>query len=80
MVCIAIHILSACGACVGVCESCVGVWGSVCGAGVGGCVGWCWSRGREKVLLAPLYYPDTLVNSDTCLGSNFDILCTFLFR
>ena len=38
------------------------------------CLGACWcvdvcvrSRG-EKVSLAPLYYPDTLVNPDTCLG------------
>ena len=35
--------------------------GGLCG-GVGG--------GEEKVSLAPLYYPDTLVNPDTCLGVN----------
>ena len=64
------------GACVGVCGVCVGcVWG-VCGACVGGCLGWCcWGRGREKVSLAPLYYPDTLVNPDTCLGHSFTNFC-----
>ena len=36
---------------------CRGVWG-VSGGGLWG----------EKVSLAPLYYPDTLVNPDTCLG------------
>ena len=36
---------------------CRGVWG-VSGGGLWG----------EKVSLAPLYYPDTLVNLDTCLG------------
>ena len=48
-----------------------------------GCVGraWgvrgvrAWGRGvgvrrKERVSLAPLYYPDTLVNPDTCLGSS----------
>ena len=35
------------------------------------CVGHVWGVcGGQKVLvsLAPLYYPDTLVNPDTCLG------------
>ena len=45
------------------------VWGvfrlGACVCGVCECVR---SRG-EKVSLAPLYYPDTLVNPDTCLGS-----------
>ena len=48
------------GGCLCVCEVCAGA--CVCGV----CVR---SRG-EKVSLAPLYYPDTLVNPDTCLGSN----------
>ena len=61
----------------GVCWACGGsVWGVcvVCVFGRVVCVLECvlgcvldLSRG-EKVLLAPLYYPDTLVNPDTCLG------------
>ena len=37
-----------------------------------GCVGEvCWGRDDARGLeLAPLYYPDTLVNQDTCLGVN----------
>ena len=56
---------------------CGGVRG-VCMCGVG--VGVAWDvRGvgmgrKERVSLAPLYYPDTLVNPDTCLG-NF---CSYL--
>ena len=52
-----------CGVCVGCvgrgwkCGTCVGRWGR--------CVG-----RKERVSLAPLYYPDTLVNPDTCLGSS----------
>ena len=53
------------GGCLCVCEVCAGA--CVCGV----CVR---SRG-EKVSLAPLYYPDTLVNPDTCLGSV--TACTF---
>ena len=34
----------------------------------------CGARGEVKVSLAPLYYPDTLVNPDTCLGNNFQTL------
>ena len=30
--------------------------------------------GGEKVSIAPLYYPDTLVNPDTCLGAVISIL------
>ena len=53
--------------------------GGVCGE-CGVCVGrvWCvgcawgvwsvWLLGKERLSLAPLYYPDTLVNPDTCLG------------
>ena len=48
----------------GVCCACVGCVVRVC---VGECVGCGRVRG-EKVSLAPLYYPDTLVNPDTCLG------------
>ena len=51
----------------------VGVWGGESGRCVGevsGCVGEvCWGRDDARGLeLAPLYYPDTLVNQDTCLG------------
>ena len=56
--------------CGGVCWVCLGA--CVCG----GCVR---SRG-EKVSLAPLYYPDTLVNPDTCLGRNFQSLCFIDYR
>ena len=45
-------------------ERVVGCVGGVCLGGVG----WCWGSGGEKVSLTPLYYPDTLVNPDTCLG------------
>ena len=49
-------------------EACVlghgwGVWVAC----VEACVG-CWCCGRKSVSFAPLYYPDTLVNPDTCLG------------
>ena len=44
-----------CGVCVGACVVCVCVGGRGCG--------------RKCVSFAPLYYPDTLVNPDTCLGS-----------
>ena len=72
-----------CGACLGcawgvrvgrggVCEMC-GVRGvCLCGVRVGGA----WDvRGvgagrKERVSLARLYYPDTMVNPDTCLGYN----------
>ena len=68
-----------CGSCVcvcwGGCGVCIGrVWvlGRVCGVGVLVRVwGVCWGVWRfrgEKLSLAPLYYPDTLVNPDTCLG------------
>ena len=52
------------GGCLCVCEVCAGA--CVCGV----CVR---SRG-EKVSLAPLYYPDTLVNPDTCLGKRHSFL------
>ena len=48
-------------ACVGACV--VGVRGGVHG-GVRGVCGGCRGR-KERVSLAPLYYPDTLVNPDT---------------
>ena len=70
--------------CVCVCWACVlGVWGVcvVCVRGVCGvCEGWAfvewgcdvWVRGvvavEERKYRSPLYYPDTLVNPDTCLG------------
>ena len=44
------------GVCWGVCRVCVGRVGRV------------WGPWGEKVSLAPLYYLDTLVNLDTCLG------------
>ena len=47
-----------------------GVWACVCAGlcwGVWGCG--VWGLWREKVSLTPLYYPDTLVNPDTCLGN-----------
>ena len=51
----------------------VRVWGvlgcvlGVCGGVVGACV---WGGGgvAERKYRSPLYYPDTLVNPDTCLG------------
>ena len=54
------------GRCVGkVCRGGVFCVGCVCWGGVSGvsgmAVGW---------QLAPLYYPDTLVNPDTCLGNS----------
>ena len=65
--------LGVCGACVGcvwgVCVVCVWRVQGVCRA----CAGRAWGVcvGQEVlVLLAPLYYPDTLVNPDTCLGTN----------
>ena len=62
----------------GVCGACAGcVWG-VCGVCVERVQGVCracaaraWGVcvGQEVLVsLAPLYYPDTLVNPDTCLG------------
>ena len=56
--------------CLGMSGVCVGAWGGACvgfGACVEACVG-CWCCGRKSVSFAPLYYPDTLVNPDTCLG------------
>ena len=52
------------------------VWG-VCWGVCGACVGVCWGFMGEKVSLAPLYYPDTFVNPDTCLGEpcNVTIMC-----
>ena len=44
-----------------------GVCGVVWGVSGGGLWG-------EKVSLAPLYYPDTLVNPDTCLGTSKKLL------
>ena len=69
-----------CGTCsgraCGVCRACVGrvwcVWGVGCVWHVWGVWGRAWGVCvGQKVLvsLAPLYYPDTLVNPDTCLGS-----------
>ena len=55
---------------------CVGRVGCVCGV----CAGWAfvewgcdvWVRGvvavEERKYRSPFYYPDTLVNLDTCLG------------
>ena len=62
------HVCGVCVACVwlcGVCGVCVGACGGMCCVCVLGCGG----RGEVKVSLAPLYYPDTLVNPDTCLVS-----------
>ena len=50
-----------------------GCWGVYVGAWVGYVLGRaCGVWGR--VCGAPLYYPDTLVNLDTCLGSLFLVL------
>ena len=51
----------------GVRGACVGCARGMRGAFVGG--NKCWYRA-----LAPLYYPDTLVNPDTCLGIPFLLL------
>ena len=46
----------------------------VLGERLGGCVGagvgcvWCVRSVGERKYRSPLYYPDTLVNPDTCLG------------
>ena len=57
-----------CGVCGVACVVCVGACG--CGGrvylGVSGVLGPC---GKRKYR-SPLYYPDTLVNPDTCLGPN----------
>ena len=62
-----------------------GVWG-VCVLGCGSCgvcVCWgvcrVWGRQGDTVSLAPLYYPDTLVNLDTCLGLEFVKLISTIF-
>ena len=57
----------------GVLRACVGCVARVCGVCCARVCLWCvWGCGRgvrgEKVSLAPLYNPDTLVNPDTCLG------------
>ena len=55
----------------GVCGACAGRVQGVCGAcagcvcGGGACGGW---AVVERKYRSPLYYPDTLVNLDTCLG------------
>ena len=74
----------------GVCGACVRrVWGVCWGLGWGVCgvccarvCVWCvWGCGRgvrgEKVSLAPLYNPDTLVNPDTCLGAFYNLHTTY---
>ena len=59
------------------CVGCVGcVWGAwdvreTCM----GCTWSGWVRACERVLLSPLYYPDTLVNLDTCLGVMHYYVC-----
>ena len=57
-----------CGVCWGACGACVlwGCWG-VCGGGV---------FVVERKYRSPLYYPDTLVNPDTCLG--FSVIFFFM--
>ena len=61
-----------CGTCRGVRVCVLGVcvvymvWGAWDVRGVYVCV---WRK--ERVSLAPLYYPDALVNPDTCLGVTF---------
>ena len=63
--------------CVGCVGRCVGVRGCNLGGREGAWVCWAYVGrawgvcvGQEKwVSLAPLYYPDTLVNPDTCLGT-----------
>ena len=69
------------GLCVGYVLECVGVCGVVgwCGVWRGGCSGVGCVLGRVRGVQAvgdrkyrsPLYYPDTLVNPDTCLGIDF---------
>ena len=52
--------------CVGRVGTCEGVWGRV------GACGDMWGRVQavgEKKYRSPLYYPDTLVYPDTCLGA-----------
>ena len=70
--------MSVCWACVGgvgrvccVCGACLGCVGSVCGAcdvGAWGDVSGACEGVVERKYRSPLYYPDTLVNPDTCLG------------
>ena len=52
----------------------VWVLGRVCWGMGGVCVGACVRCVWGRVCGAPLYYPDTLVNLDTCLGSLFLVL------
>ena len=55
----------------GVCGACAGRVRGVCGACVGCVLGRVWRGGGavvERKYRSPLYYPDTLVNLDTCLG------------
>ena len=64
---------------VGACWGSVGgLWGCVGGCVRCLCVLGCGVRGEEKVSLAPLYYPDTLVNPDTCLGNVHLLLFDFM--
>ena len=52
--------------------ACVGGWWGVCGVeGAAGRVG-CAVRWGERRYRSPLYYPDTLLNPDTCKGSAFE--------
>ena len=79
MRCVLRRVLGVCGLCRGCVQGVVGrvrcVWGvyvvCACGAFVGCVLGRVWRGGGavvERKYRSPLYYPDTLVNLDTCLG------------
>ena len=82
MRCVLRRVLGVCGLCRGCVQGVVGrvrcVWGvyvvCACGAFVGCVLGRVWRGGGavvERKYRSPLYYPDTLVNLDTCLGVTY---------
>ena len=88
MRCVLRRVLGVCGLCRGCVQGIVGrvrcVWGvyvvCACGAFVGCVLGRVWRGGGavvERKYRSPLYYPDTLVNLDTCLGESRNLCNAF---